>query len=130
VFKKLFKLAETKSRSEAKILFNLTFSKSLYSFPIPTSFCMKTVNFSHAMHVAVTNSLLASGRGYKSGETTIANVGRICTVRSVGISVDINPFEPHILASNMAHAIGHNLGFAHDDRSGGSPSGQYVKRSV
>jgi hypothetical protein len=43
----------------------------------------------------------------------------------VGISVDINPFEPHILASNMAHAIGHNLGFAHDDRSGGSPSGQY-----
>jgi hypothetical protein len=45
----------------------------------------------------------------------------------VGISVDINPFEPHILASNMAHAIGHNLGFAHDDRSGGSPSGQYSR---
>jgi hypothetical protein len=63
--------------------------------------------------------LCGRGRGYKSGETTIANVGRICTVRSVGISVDINPFEPHILASNMAHAIGHNLGFAHDDRSGG-----------
>jgi hypothetical protein len=77
--------------------------------------------------IAITNCLLASGRGYKSGETTIANVGRICTVRSVGISVDINPFEPHILASNMAHAIGHNLGFAHDDRSGGSPSGQYSK---
>ena len=64
-----------------------------------------------------------SGRGYKSGETTIANVGRICTVRSVGISVDINPFEPHILASNMAHAIGHNLGFAHDDRSGSTGKG-------
>jgi hypothetical protein len=84
-------------------------------------------NFSHVAHCYNKLSAIASGRGYKSGETTIANVGRICTVRSVGISVDINPFEPHILASNMAHAIGHNLGFAHDDRSGGSPSGQYNK---
>ena len=51
------------------------------------------------------------------GETTTASVGRICTERSVGISVDVNPFEPHILASNLAHAIGHNLGFGHDDSS-------------
>ena len=35
----------------------------------------------------------------------------------MGISVDVNPFEPHILASNLAHAIGHNLGFGHDDSS-------------
>ena len=59
-----------------------------------------------------------SGRSsFKNGETTTASVGRICTERSVGISVDVNPFEPHILASNMAHAIGHNLGFGHDDSS-------------
>ena len=41
-------------------------------------------------------------------------MGRICTKGSVGINVDVNPFEPHILASNLAHAIGHNLGFHHD----------------
>ena len=28
--------------------------------------------------------------------------------------MDINPFEPHILAANLAHAIGHNMGFSHD----------------
>lgn len=54
---------------------------------------------------------------FSRGETTTASVGRICTERSVGISVDVNPFEPHILASNLAHAIGHNLGFGHDDSS-------------
>ena len=53
---------------------------------------------------------------FPNGETTTASVNRICTSRSVGVSVDVNPFEPHILASNFAHAIGHNLGFAHDDR--------------
>ena len=52
-------------------------------------------------------------------------MGRICTERSVGISVDVNPFEPHILASNMAHAIGHNLGFGHDDSSSSIGSFQH-----
>ena len=59
---------------------------------------------------------------FLSGETTTASVSGICTRRSVGVSVDVNPFEPHILASNFAHAIGHNLGFAHDDRPPGSGS--------
>ena len=85
------------------------------------------------LFLALTNSLwspyfmplilVCADRGrnsYKNGETTTASVGRICTERSVGINVDVNPFEPHILASNLAHAIGHNLGFGHDDMSGGS----------
>ncbi len=54
------------------------------------------------------------------GKTTTASVNMICTKRSVGVSADINPFEPHILASNLAHAIGHNLGFAHDEVPYGS----------
>jgi len=64
-----------------------------------------------------TTQLFTGRSSFKNGETTTASVGRICTERSVGISVDVNPFEPHILASNMAHAIGHNLGFGHDDSS-------------
>ena len=32
--------------------------------------------------------------------------------------MDINPFEPHILAANLAHAIGHNMGFSHDNMGG------------
>jgi len=67
-----------------------------------------------------TTQMFTGRNSYKNGETTTASVGRICTERSVGINVDVNPFEPHILASNLAHAIGHNLGFGHDDMSGGS----------
>ena len=69
-------------------------------------------------------SIFSGRTSFKNGETTTASVGRICTERSVGISVDVNPFEPHILASNMAHAIGHNLGFGHDDTSSPSTLGE------
>jgi len=70
-----------------------------------------------------TTQMFTGRNSYKNGETTTASVGRICTERSVGVNVDVNPFEPHILASNLAHAIGHNLGFGHDDMQASSGNG-------
>ena len=59
-----------------------------------------------------------SGQTFKNGRSTTATSGKMCTGKAAGISVDINPFEPHILAANLAHAIGHNIGFSHDRNEG------------
>ena len=55
-----------------------------------------------------------SGKTFDNGKSTISTKGTICGGKAVGISVDVNVFQPHILAANLAHAIGHNVGFSHD----------------
>ncbi|XP_050432862.1 disintegrin and metalloproteinase domain-containing protein unc-71 isoform X2 [Adelges cooleyi] len=59
---------------------------------------------------------LLSGEYFVGGETGMAIHGTVCTARSVGISVDVNAYEPHIIAGSMAHMIGHNVGMGHDDK--------------
>lgn len=58
-----------------------------------------------------------SGEYFAGGETGMAVHGTACTAKSVGISVDVNAYEPHIIAGSMAHMIGHNVGMDHDDKS-------------
>ncbi|XP_071748566.1 disintegrin and metalloproteinase domain-containing protein unc-71 isoform X3 [Lepeophtheirus salmonis] len=66
---------------------------------------------------------LLTGQTYLHGRSTVATIGTICATKALGISVDINVFEPHILAANLAHAIGHNLGLHHDMELSGDPHG-------
>ncbi|XP_039747129.1 disintegrin and metalloproteinase domain-containing protein 11 isoform X3 [Pararge aegeria] len=56
-----------------------------------------------------------SGTSFPGDQAGISVPNTMCTPKSVGISVDSNPYEPHLLAGTMAHMIGHNIGMGHDD---------------
>lgn len=61
--------------------------------------------------------LLCSGEVFQGGEAGISAAETVCTAKSVGISVDVNAYELHLLAGTMAHMIGHNIGMGHDGGS-------------
>ncbi|XP_034951684.1 disintegrin and metalloproteinase domain-containing protein 9 isoform X4 [Chelonus insularis] len=66
-------------------------------------------------HVSQDTTQLLTGESFAGGESGIAVPETVCSPKSAGISVDLNTYEPHLLAGTMAHMIGHNIGMGHDD---------------
>ncbi|CAK9826956.1 Disintegrin and metalloproteinase domain-containing protein 11 [Anthophora retusa] len=58
---------------------------------------------------------LLTGETFLGGMSGVAALSAICKKTSIGISVDLNTYEPHLLAGTMAHMIGHNIGMSHDE---------------
>ncbi|XP_076251519.1 zinc metalloproteinase-disintegrin-like protein F1 [Rhynchophorus ferrugineus] len=93
--------------NQAQINKNLDIGDALSKFNEYTSRKLYTVDKD--------TTQLLTGEVFTGGEAGIAVPATVCTPKSVGISVDINTYEPHLLAGTMAHMIGHNIGMGHDD---------------
>lgn len=93
--------------NQAQLPRNEDISRSLLNFNDYTSRKLFTVDKD--------TSQLLTGETFAGGEAGMAVPDTVCTQKAVGISVDINTYEPHLLAGTMAHMIGHNLGMGHDD---------------
>ncbi|XP_076169368.1 disintegrin and metalloproteinase domain-containing protein mind-meld isoform X5 [Ptiloglossa arizonensis] len=66
-------------------------------------------------HVLRDTTQLLTGEIFAGHESGVAVSSTICSPKSIGISVDLDIYEPHLLAGTMAHMIGHNIGMDHDD---------------
>ncbi|XP_026479957.1 uncharacterized protein LOC113386392 [Ctenocephalides felis] len=86
---------------------NQDISRALYNFNDYTS--------RNLYKVEKDTTQLLTGETFLGGESGMAEPRTVCTPKSVGISVDINTYEPHLLAGTVAHMIGHNIGMGHDD---------------
>lgn len=93
--------------NQAQILKNEDISRSLLNFNDYTS--------RKLFKIDKDTTQLLTGETFHGGEAGMAVPETVCTSKSVGISVDINTYEPHLLAGTMAHMIGHNIGMGHDD---------------